>query len=176
MGLRSGWQEMVIASILLFLLIGCNSDVVLPAAIATPAPTPVPPTPTVAWKQLKITLDWNPGLATGPGYDLMVNGDGMVVFNRKPRFGMTNSITTTITPDQVQALVTAFQEADYFSLADYYSEIAYTDWPIVTTSWAIDGRSKTIVHYIADQSTPKKLTELENKINAIIGTSQWIKP
>jgi hypothetical protein len=57
----------------------------------------------------------------------------------------------------------------------------WTDNPIAVTSIRMGGRSKSITHYYGCQENdgnsiyPKALTELETKIDQIVGTDRWIK-
>jgi hypothetical protein len=70
----------------------------------------------------------------------------------------------------------------FFSLEDDYmedrrvcDELA-TDNPTAYTSIRINGKSKTIKHYhgCRGPKVPKELTELENNIDKIVNTAQWL--
>ena len=50
-----------------------------------------------------------------------------------------------------------------------------TDMPSAFTSLTVDGKTKTVRHYHGDFSAPKELTELEDKIDEIVNSNQWIK-
>jgi hypothetical protein len=73
--------------------------------------------------------------------------------------------------------------ADFFSLSDAFRIAAY-DLPSVTLSITMSGHSKSIYHYgtltcSGDRKydiAPKKLCDLEEKIDAIVNTNQWIYP
>jgi hypothetical protein len=75
----------------------------------------------------------------------------------------------------VNKLISDFEQADYFSLNDSYTSFGVSDMPFVTTSIRIGGRTKTVRHYLGDRSAPEQLTELENKIDEIVNSDQWIK-
>jgi hypothetical protein len=49
--------------------------------------------------------------------------------------------------------------------------------PSAITSIQLDGRSKRVSHYYGcgTEGSLAKLTELENKIDEVVGTQQWIK-
>jgi hypothetical protein len=64
---------------------------------------------------------------------------------------------------------------DYFSLKDSYEEFMATDMPSAFTSLTVDGKTKTVRHYHGDFNAPKELTELEDKIDEIVNSNQWIK-
>jgi len=82
---------------------------------------------------------------------------------------------TTISEDKIRQLVSEFQKIDYFSLRDSYEERNVTDMPSAFTSLTINGDKKTVRHYHGDLGAPKELTELENKIDEIVNSNQWIK-
>jgi len=83
-------------------------------------------------------------------------------------------IEATIDKEKVGKLVNKFDSIDYFSLNDEYMERTITDAPTVITSITFDGKTKTIKHYHGDFSAPEELTELENYIDEIIDTRQWV--
>lgn len=134
---------------------------------------------------------------TCPGYTLTVAADGTVVFNATSywveedgmsRHKQSGVIISRVSQDQVRRLIAEFEKADYFSLRDSYKNdegcpggIA-TDMPTAHTAIRIDGRMKAIWHYhgCVDKGDmfkvyPPKLTELENRIDEIVNTGQWMK-
>ena len=58
---------------------------------------------------------------------------------------------------------------------DSYTERTITDAPSVITSIIIDGKTKSIEHYHGDFSAPEALTQLEDKIDEIVNSNQWIE-
>jgi hypothetical protein len=68
-----------------------------------------------------------------------------------------------------------FEKADYFSLNDSYTKFGKSDMPSANTAISLGGQTKAIKHYLGDISAPKKLTELEDKIDEIANSAQWIK-
>lgn len=64
-----------------------------------------------------------------------------------------------------------FYRIDYFSLNDGYNYYV-TDHPTTITSITIAGKTKKIINYYG---APKKLDELEDKIDIIADTNRWIK-
>ncbi len=124
-----------------------------------------PPKPT-EFKDVIITLERTGCLGTCPSYNLTIYGDGKVVYDGKyfvKTKGMQNFL---ITQDKVKELVNEFYKIGYFSLQDKYDP-PFTDLPKTITSITIDGKTKKVVSY---DGGPEKLSELENKINAITNT------
>jgi hypothetical protein len=85
----------------------------------------------------------------------------------------------------VRLLIAEFDKAKYFSLNDKYETQKdgcpeeWTDHPTVVTSIKMNGKSKSISHYHGCRDGqiiyPKALTDLEDRIDEIVGTKQWIK-
>ncbi len=111
-----------------------------------------------------------------PVYTLTIRGDGSVMFDGQKFVAATGVHTSTLAPEQLQALVEAFQTADYFALDDSYTNENVTDLPSVYTSITLNGKTKRINHYYGNFCTPQQLSDLESTIDAIANTSQWLKP
>jgi hypothetical protein len=122
-----------------------------------------------------ITLERTACFGTCPVYTLTINGDGTVIYEGKDFVKTGGRVETTISQDKVKQLISEFEKVDYFSLNDSYTERTITDAQTVITSITIDGKTKTIEHYYGDFSAPKQLTELEDKIDEIVDSGQWIK-
>ena len=122
-----------------------------------------------------ITLERTPCFGTCPVYSLTIHGDGTVVYEGKDFVEVKGTAETTMSQGKVDKLLSEFDKADYFSLKDGYTERTITDAPTVITSITIDGKSKTIEHYRGDLSAPDKLSELEDKIDTIVESQQWIE-
>ena len=82
-------------------------------------------------------------------------------------------------PAEVQGLVRAFLDIDYFGLQDSYltiknqdgSESFETDLPTTKTSLSLGEKSKSVEDYIG---APEKLGDLERKIDEVAGTKRWV--
>lgn len=126
-------------------------------------------------EKLVIKLERTACFGNCPVYSLTVNGDGTVVYEGKD-FVRTKGIRqATISMAAIYQILAKFDEAEYFSLKDSYTGFGKSDMPHANTSISMGNRTKSIKHYMGDQSAPKKLTELENKIDEIVNSAQWIK-
>jgi Domain of unknown function (DUF6438) len=124
---------------------------------------------------------------TCPAYKLTISADGAVVFDGMEFVKTSRIVHSKISKDQLKQLIAEFERAQYFSLREsYYSEEDgcpefWTDSPTVTTSLRINGQYKSIIHYWGCQENngesiyPKALFDLENKIDEIVGTKEWIE-
>ena len=126
-------------------------------------------------KDVLITLERTACFGTCPVYSVTIKGDGAVVYDGKDFVEVKGKAETTITQDQIDELISEFEKIDYFSLKDSYTERTITDSPTVLTSISINGKTKAIEHYHGDFSAPEKLKYLEDRIDEIINSDQWIR-
>jgi len=149
---------------------GCHGDSYSGQAVI---PQDIPP-------DLKITLERTECFGVCPVYKLTITADGAVVFEGR-RFVKQEGATikSAISRDGLKQLMAEFDRVKFFSLEDDYSETRLscpTDQPSAFTSIRINGKSKTINHYLGcvEPKAPRGLTELENKIDEIVNTAQWL--
>ncbi|MFC2042055.1 DUF6438 domain-containing protein [Chloroflexota bacterium] len=155
---------------------GLVATTILLAVAVTAIGCAQPQTPTPAnIKDIVITLERTECFGTCPVYRLTVHGGGTVIYEGIRFVKVQGMVQTTISEDKIRQLVSEFQKLDYFSLKDSYEERNATDMPSAFTSLTIDGDKKTVRHYHGDLSAPKELAELENKIDEIVNSNQWIK-
>jgi len=112
---------------------------------------------------------------------LIVYGDGRVLYEGQSFVTIKGSQNTKIEAEKIQALVTAFEDADFFKLQDNYRANAF-DLPSVEISITIHGRSKKIMHYgslMCDgdlDTAPQELCDLEIIIDKLVNSRQWVSP
>jgi hypothetical protein len=168
------------ALVTLFLMIGAGSLVTI-ASSSGEQPTPIVKyeTPTTSRDpNLLITLERTACFGTCPMYTLTIYQDGRVEYTGKDFVTVKGDQTGKITPAQVQVLVEAFKNADYFNLQDEYTT-PVTDLPTTITSFTFEGNTKTIRNYggcLHDSPVPapQALCDLENKIDEITNSIQWV--
>ena len=125
-------------------------------------------------EEVVITLERTVCFGVCPEYKLTIYGDGSVIYEGTRFVMVEGKRTITISEEKVRQLLSEFKKIDYFSLNDNYEEFMATDMPSAFTSLTVDGKTKTVRHYHGDFSAPKELTELENKIDEIVNSNQWI--
>jgi hypothetical protein len=136
---------------------------------------------TPRYPDLVITMQRGPCFGTCPVYLLTIYGDGRVIYEGQYFVTVEGIRKAKLEAEQIQALVTAFEHANFFGLRDNYAAPA-TDLPSVDISITINGRSQKIRHYGMLtcngelDSAPQELCDLENKIDAIVNSSQWVDP
>jgi hypothetical protein len=138
------------------------------------AQQPIPP-------DILITLRRTNCFFTCPDYLVTISADGTVTYEGNANVRVKGKTQTTISRQKVQLLVAAFVKAKYFSLRDSYNsnedgcKIYDGDADSALTSIMINGKSKSVNHYLGcDSRHIKVLFELENKIDEIVNTKQWI--
>ena len=123
---------------------------------------------------VKIMLERTECFSTCPVYKLTIYGDGRVVYEGIRFVQVEGIIKATISEDKIKQLVLEFKRLDYFSLDSSYEEFNATDMPSAITSYTVNGKTKTVRHYHGDFSAPKQLTQLENRIDKIVGSEPWV--
>ncbi|UCD09975.1 MAG: hypothetical protein JSU79_04865 [Dehalococcoidales bacterium] len=122
-----------------------------------------------------ITLERTACYGFCPIYSLTIHGDGTVIYEGKDFVETVGRVETVISTEKVEQLISEFEKVNYDSLKDTYTEKTITDAPSVITSITRNGKTKTIEHYHGDFNAPEELTNLEDKIDEIVNSEQWIK-
>jgi len=127
-----------------------------------------------------------PGCFLGcPDYIVMISADGTVTFEGKANVKVKGKAQSNIGREKVQSLVAAFEKAKFFSLRDRYAwkedgcRHVWIDSDSAITSIVINGKSKSVNHYLGCHRKgripyPRVLSELEEKIDEVANTKQWV--
>lgn len=117
-----------------------------------------------------------------PVYKLKIFSDGRVVFIGEENVREKKSVESRIDQEQLLALFREFRKINYFTMADKYlpkenCPSQTSDSQTVFTSYTVNEKTKSVIHYLGCEGTNelRKLTTLENNIDQIVGTKQWIK-
>lgn len=129
-----------------------------------------PPKP-AEFSDVVITLERTACFGTCPVYKLTIYGDGRVVYEGERFVNVTGTQNSQISQEKIKELVDEFYAINYFALKDKY-DAPITDMPTTITSITIGGKTKKVVNYYG---APKKLDELENKIDEITDSKKWVK-
>jgi hypothetical protein len=119
-----------------------------------------------------ITLERTPGYTT-PGfaveYSLAICGDGTVSYQGFGCGSAKGIQSARIDPAEVQRLVQAFLNANYFGMADYHPLI--TDASGAYTSLTLGKRHKSVEDYA--EAGPRELKQLEDLVDKVAGSNRW---
>jgi len=110
-----------------------------------------------------------------PIYKVRIHGNGTVIYQGEEFVRIKGTHKVKISLEKIKLLISEFEKTNFFQLKDRYMDIDTTCQPTVTTSITINGKTKTIIHNYGDLSAPEKLIKLEDKIDEIINTNQWIE-
>jgi hypothetical protein len=112
-------------------------------------------------------------------YSLELTGDGHVLFEGRAHVDSAGRYFGRIPTERLAALVLAFEEAGYFSLAEQYTwgtpgcSPYAADAPTVVTSITIGRRAKRIEHDLGCADVPPQLTQLERRIDETAESWRW---
>jgi hypothetical protein len=114
-----------------------------------------------------------------------ISADGKITFEGRQFVKTKGAAHGSITLEGLRQLLAEFDKARYFSLRDKYETETdgcpeyWTDNPTAVTSIRVNGKSKSISHYQGcrdgEVAYPKALTELEDRIDQIVDSKQWIQ-
>jgi hypothetical protein len=106
-----------------------------------------------------------------PVYTLEIFTDGNITFNGKKNIDKIGTYKKTISQAEVEGLISAFLNADFFNLNKEYTA-KKTDLPTTLISFAYQGR----MHWVKDYAdAPQVLKNLEKMIEDIVKADGWEK-
>jgi hypothetical protein len=145
---------------------------------------------------LNLKMERTPCFGNCPVYILTIQPDGKFFFENiktiKKGLPVTKkeNVEGKLSEEKINQLISEIGKADCFALKDSYTGDSgncptyWTDSPTVTLSINLQGKEKTIPHYLgceendnpADKGKiyPQQLYNLENKIDEIVETKRWI--
>jgi len=118
-------------------------------------------------------------------YVLTISSDGSVVFDGKEETKIKGKATGSISKEDLKRLIDQFDTVKFFQLEDRYEfgncPIKISDTPSAITTLRINGKTKTVRHYLGcveddpqHTSFPPALIELEQMIDQVAGSKQWV--
>lgn len=135
----------------------------------------VSPTSVMSMNSPIITLERQPCFGMCPVYALNIFEDGTVVYLGIDHVAVTGVQTTTIDASQVELLVVEMTAFGYFDWQDEYTTMTITDQAYVVTSLSTPEQYKHIVRYDGDANAPVGLLRIEDRIDAIVNSAQWVE-
>jgi len=124
--------------------------------------------------KVTITLERTGGLGGGPSYTVTVSTEGIVFDGWSFPVGRERR-TDSVDADAVRDLARKFVAADFYSMDSSYVA-GVTDNPTYILSIAVDGRKKVVKDYVGSWvGMPEVITDLEDEVDVLARTQQWIK-
>ena len=112
-----------------------------------------------------------------PSYLLELRTDGWLRYQGRKDVTVIGYRNAQLSAAELQSVKDAFAAAGFYELEDKYRCIEKTDAPTVTLSYHLDDRHKTLIHFHGCMSAPnvEKPTLLEDELDKLTGSSQWVK-
>ena len=125
---------------------------------------------------VRITLERTGCFGSCPAYTVSIDGDGSVLFDGRAYVAETGRRRSAVDPAAVRGLYEQFRSANFMSLDDsYVTDI--TDNPTYTLTIESAGARKTVIDYVgAKAGMPDSVTALEDAVDRVANTDQWIGP
>lgn len=123
---------------------------------------------------LRITLFRTGCYGTCPMYGVEIDGSGTAVYCGQHFVKDVGQRTRQVADADLARLVEQFHAATFMTLNDEYAA-SVTDNPTYIVSISYDGKSKVVRDYVGESAgMPASVTALEDAIDAIAGTAEWI--
>ena len=107
-----------------------------------------------------------------PIYRVRIYADGRIEWTGESFVRVTGPATANVAPEDARALIEKFRAAGFWSLCESYDR-RITDVPAAITQLHIAGSEKSVRDRA--NAAPDWLRESEHAIDALAGTSRWIK-
>ncbi|MBK8905345.1 MAG: hypothetical protein IPM53_29450 [Anaerolineaceae bacterium] len=133
-----------------------------------------------------ITLERTICFGDCPSYRLEIHDDGRVLYEGAKHVRQAGQHSAQISQADVQRLIAGFEDLNYYALvADYHraaNPLCVRDdyeWrrhaPDVITSLSVNGQRTEITHYHGLLNAPEELYALEDLIDEVANSEQWVK-
>jgi PKD repeat protein len=114
-----------------------------------------------------------------PGYNLIIYGDGKVVFEGINNVSVKGLREANIESKEIISLISEFKEIDYFSLENNYidKKSDYTSKAILSLSISKEDDkkiTKRVAYNPDDKSLPEGLKKIDKRINDLADVKGWI--
>ncbi|MEO5923384.1 MAG: DUF6438 domain-containing protein [Bryobacteraceae bacterium] len=134
-----------------------------------------PVSPIKDWNSVRIKLSRESGFCVCAAYDVEIQGNGTVRYNGKYAVRVLGEQFGQTTQAELEELVADFVRADLGKLRPEYGHIMF-DAPSYKFSLSIDGSVKIeVVDYPLVRETPAAVTALEDAIDRVAHTAQWVR-
>jgi hypothetical protein len=161
-----GKNTFLLTLLVTFLIIGAGYLVLRGFARSTNIP---------AGSDFSISLERTACFGFCPVYQITVESNGTVTYQGEMFVAVEGEQSSQISQDQIRQIARQLESIDFLSLQDEYTDRGATDMPSAILTLQVNGETKRVVHYHGDFSAPEKLTRLENLIDEITNSTQWVE-
>lgn len=121
-----------------------------------------------------ITLERGACFGFCPIYNIVIYADGTVVYVGLQNVDVTGVQVSSVETSMVEFLAQQMEYSGYFNWQDEYTTQLITDQVTVTTSLNWNDQYKQIVRYDGDPNAPIGLFRIENRIDELVNSAQWV--
>jgi len=107
---------------------------------------------------------------TCPVYEMKIYNSGYTTLEGTRNIELIGKYATTITGDQMRALLEKAMTIGYMDMEDSYDNSSITDLPESTTSIVVNGKRKQV---LKRYGYPKPLSEFEKMFDALLTSEEW---
>ena len=117
-----------------------------------------------------ISLQRTPCYGACPVYLVEVFPDGLVRFKGQRHVMVTELVELKLEPQALQKLTARLDQSPFAQWPDFL-KVSASDAPTVVLTY----KGHVVRHYRGDDTAPSELNQLEDDVDALIGTQRWIK-
>ena len=119
------------------------------------------------------------GAGVGPDYSLKISGKGILIYEGFENVDIKGERKEKIDQDKIIKLLSEFKKVDFFSLNDVYPVEDSDGRASCVIGVSITDRNggtktKNITHFHGDKNVPRRLLNLEEKIDRIADSKRWV--
>lgn len=111
-----------------------------------------------------------------PVYSASLWSNGVVTFQGAQCVKLKGNHEKRVSAETIQFVERALKMVKYCALESEYVRVDSTDGVTVLVSSAACGFLKTVRHYHGDNTAPLALGKLEDQLDLLLGTLQWVGP
>jgi hypothetical protein len=144
--------------------------IVTPAATGRGVPSPALETRGLPRSNVLAALERTRCSGSCPAYRVTVRADGTVDFDGERFVMQPGHHVAQLTPEQLRALIEAFERANYGSFSPSYQDERLSDEPAAILWYA----GKEVRHDRGEIDAPAELTALEDSFDRIVDVDRWL--
>lgn len=125
---------------------------------------------TVTAPGVLVSLERTPCFGACPVYRVEVLEDGLVRFKGERHVKVTEPVQGRLEQAALEKLTARLDQSGFAQWKDF-TRTHMSDMPTVVLTY----KGHTVRHSLGDDQAPPELTQLEDDVDALLGTERWIK-
>lgn len=109
-----------------------------------------------------------------PAYQVAIFSDGTVVYEGQQSVGVVGVREASIPSESLREIIDGMENLHFVDLPEHCCDQKRTrDCPSVTIAYGVRRSRRTLEHDQCSEAVPPGLTELEVRIDELVGSRQW---